>query len=87
MENHLRGKGWLGRGGGKVGDKEVKFKNDFYLGVYEVTQEEWEKVMDKHPSGIRKEDRFPVDGVSWEDAQRFIKQLNERVKEAGWVYR
>jgi serine/threonine protein kinase/formylglycine-generating enzyme required for sulfatase activity len=39
------GKAWLGGGGGTVGDKEVEFQDDFYLGVYEVTQEEWEKVM------------------------------------------
>ena len=40
-----RGKAWLGGGGGKPGDKEVEIKEDFYLGKYEVTQEEWEKVM------------------------------------------
>jgi hypothetical protein len=34
-----RGKAWLGGGGSKPGDKEVEIPHDFYLGVYEVTQE------------------------------------------------
>ncbi len=45
-----RGKAWLGGGGGKPGDKEVEIKEDFYLGKYEVTQEEWGKVMGTIPS-------------------------------------
>ncbi len=54
-----KGKSWLGGGGGKPGEQEVEIKQDFYLGVYEVTQEEWEKVTGKNPSefsrnGIKK---------------------------------
>jgi formylglycine-generating enzyme required for sulfatase activity/DNA-directed RNA polymerase subunit RPC12/RpoP len=90
-----KGKSWLGGGGGKPGDKEVEIVHDFYLGKYEVTQEEWEKVMGENPStfkavpGIDKDDqkRFPVEQISWEDAQGFIEQLNKRAKETGWVYR
>jgi formylglycine-generating enzyme required for sulfatase activity/serine/threonine protein kinase/Leucine-rich repeat (LRR) protein len=89
-----KGKSWLG-GGGKPGNKEVETANDFYLGKYEVTQEEWERVMASNPShfksvaGISQEDqkRFPVESVSWEDCQTFIKRLNEKSKEAGWAYR
>ena len=71
-----KGKSWLGGGGGKPGDKEVEIAHDFYLGKYEVTQEEWEKVMGINPSqssrrwpGVAKEDlkRFPVENVSWDD--------------------
>lgn len=90
-----KGKSWLGGGGGKPGDKEVEIVFDFYLGKYEVTQEEWEKVMGSNPSGFKavngavKEDqkRFPVEQVSWDDCQLFIQRLNQRVKEAGWIYR
>jgi len=90
-----KGKSWLGGRAGKVGTKEIEIRQDFYLGVYEVTQEEWEKVMGKNPSsfkavaGVSKEDqkRFPVETVSWEDAQAFVKQMNEQYKEAGWEYR
>jgi len=90
-----KGKSWLGGGAGKVGTKEVEIRQDFYLGVYEVTQEEWEKVTGKNPSnfkavaGVSKEDqkRFPVENVSWEDAQAFVKLVNLKEKEAGWEYR
>jgi formylglycine-generating enzyme required for sulfatase activity/serine/threonine protein kinase len=90
-----KGKSWLGGGGGRPGTQEVEMLHDFYLGKYEVTQEEWEKVMGTNPStfkavpGVSKEDqkRFPVEFVSWEDAQLFLKELNRRDKETGWVYR
>jgi formylglycine-generating enzyme required for sulfatase activity len=90
-----KGKSWLGGGRGRIGDKEVEIAYDFYLGVYEVTQEEWEKVTGFNPSrfkevpGIPKEDlkRFPVENVSWEDAQLFLARVNKRDQQAGWVYR
>jgi len=90
-----KGKFWMGGEGGKRGDKEVHIPNDFYLGVYEVTQEEWQKVMDKNPScfravaGVAENDqkRFPVEYVSWDDTQRFLEKLNKREKTAGWEYR
>lgn len=89
-----KGKSWLGRYLDRP-VREVEVIYDFYLGKYEVTQDEWEKVTGSNPSefkavvGVSKEDqkRFPVDGVTWDDAQAFIKQLNQKVKEAGWVYR
>ena len=92
----------MGGGGGKVGDKEVEIAHDFYLGVYQVTQGEWEKVMGNNPShfsrtgagkdlvkDIPDEDlkRFPVEMVSWNDAQLFLEELNKREIEPGWVYR
>jgi|SRR5579864_4435740 len=97
-----KGKSWLGGGNGKVGTKEVNFAQDFYLGVYEVTQEEWQKIMGKNPShysrggkgadtvkNITDADlkRFPVETISWDDAKAFVKRVNEMVKEAGWEYR
>jgi formylglycine-generating enzyme required for sulfatase activity len=90
-----KGKSWLGGGGGKPGEKEVEILDDFYLGKYEVTQEEWQKIMENNPShskaagGIAEEElkRFPVEQISWDDAQVFLKKLNEAEKEAGWAYR
>jgi formylglycine-generating enzyme required for sulfatase activity len=97
-----RGRAWLGGGDEEPGDREVVFAHDFYLGKYEVTQEEWEKVMGTTPSnfsrnGSRKEwvkhipdaflRRFPVEGVSWDDTQVFLELLNQSEKQEGWVYR
>jgi formylglycine-generating enzyme required for sulfatase activity len=97
-----RGKSWLGGGGGKVGEQEVNIPYDFYLGTYEVTQGQWRDIMKRNPSifsrrgpkadavkDVSDDDlqRFPVEAVSWNAAQVFLKQLNERVQEAGWVYR
>jgi formylglycine-generating enzyme required for sulfatase activity len=87
-----KGKSWLGGGGGKPGTRAVEIPHDFFLGKYEVTQEEWEKVMGSNPSffnmPIDKRDkrRFPVEQVSWNDAQELIKRLNGQA-EAGWLYR
>jgi formylglycine-generating enzyme required for sulfatase activity/tRNA A-37 threonylcarbamoyl transferase component Bud32 len=90
-----RGKSWLGGGGGTMGEQEVEIKEDFYLGKYEVTQGECEKVTRLNPSafkavaGVKPEDqkRFPVENVSWDDAQEFIKIVNGQALEPGWVYR
>ncbi len=90
-----KGKFWMGGGSGKVGDKEVDIPHDFYLGKYEVTQEEWKKVTGLNPSsfkavvGVKPENqkRFPVEQVSWDDCQAFIKPVNGKAQEPGWVYR
>jgi len=90
-----KGMSWLGGGGGKEGDKEVTIAHDFYLGKYEVTQEEWQAIMGSNPSSVQQAKdvaeadlkRFPVEQVSWEDAQEFVTRLNERDQQAGWVYR
>ena len=97
-----KGKAWLGGGGGVPGNKEVEFKDDFYLGVYEVTQEKWEKGTGLTPGTFSRTGpgkdavkdipdaelkRFPVEMVSWVDAQLFLERLNKQEKEAGWIYR
>jgi len=97
-----KGKSWLGGGRGKPGDKEVVIAHDFYLGKYEVTQEEWNKVMVLNPSYFSRTgggknlvrdiadaelNRFPVENVSWDDAQKFLERLNTGEQKAGWVYR
>jgi formylglycine-generating enzyme required for sulfatase activity len=65
----------------------------FYLGVYEVTQAEWQQVMGTNPSaqqGAAGDDsallpvRLPVERVSWEDCQVFIEKLNEQVPGGGF---
>ena len=64
----------------------------FYLGRYPVTQDLWESIMGNNPSGY-KGPQHPVENVSWEDAQAFLKQLNKKTKssyrlptEAEWEF-
>ena len=67
----------------------------FYIGKYPVTQGEWEAVMGDNPSNFKEGDSYPVEEVSWNDAQEFFKKLisknNERYQfrlptEAEWEY-
>jgi len=64
----------------------------FWLGKYEVTQGQWEKVMGSNPA-LFKGDDLPVETVSWDDAQAFIAKLNQKgpggfrlPSEAQWEY-
>jgi formylglycine-generating enzyme required for sulfatase activity len=47
----------------------------FWMGKYEVTQGQWEKVTGKNPSFFRKGDNYPVERVSWHSVQDFIRIL------------
>ena len=49
--------------------------SSFYIGETEVTQSLWKAVMDSNPSQF-KGDNLPVERVSWEDCQDFIRKLN-----------
>ena len=49
--------------------------SDYYIGQTEVTQALWEAVMGRNPSEF-KGDSLPVEQVSWEECQTFIKKLN-----------
>ena len=70
----------------------VTLTKPYYIGKYEVMQEQWEVVMGNNPSQI-KGDKLPVTNVSWEDTQEFIKKLNTKtdggyrlLTEAEWEY-
>jgi len=68
--------------------------SDFYLGKFEVTQKQWELVMKNNPSHFKTcGPNCPVESVSWEESQAFIKKLNALSKkkyrlptEAEWEY-
>ena len=60
----------------------VDIAKSYYIGKFEVTQSEWKQVMGANPSVFQggkvtdDADRHPVDSVSWEDTQSFVKKLN-----------
>jgi len=66
----------------------VTLTRPYYLGVYEVTQDEYQRVMGTNPSNF-KGAKLPVEQVSWDDAVSFCKKLSDLPEErqAGRVYR
>jgi formylglycine-generating enzyme required for sulfatase activity len=97
---------WIAPGSFKMGSpKDEKSRKDdenqhnvtltrgFYMAVYTVTQEQWLAVMGKNPSKFTDGKNLPVEQVSWNDCQEFIKKLQEKDKkpyrlptEAEWEY-
>jgi formylglycine-generating enzyme required for sulfatase activity len=73
----------------------VTITNPFYLGTYEVTQDQWKAVMGTSPSRFKRP-KNPVEQVSWEDCQQFLKTMQEKLgtsagrfrlpTEAEWEY-
>ena len=70
----------------------VTLTNNYYIGKYEVTQKLWQAVMGSNPSYFKGDD-LPVEGVSWNDCQAFISELNAMTgkrfrlpTEAEWEY-
>jgi sulfatase modifying factor 1 len=57
----------------------------FYLGKYEVVQKEYEKVTGFNPSNFKGE-KFPVEGVTWNDAVAFCDELNRKERKRGWEF-
>ena len=93
---------YMGWDGTKGSAKKTEIKADFEIAIHTVSQGQWQKLMGKNPSyfsrdgggkdkvkDIKDEDlkQFPVESVSWNDAQEFIKKLNEKEKGKGWMYR
>jgi len=62
----------------------VRISKPFEIGKYEVTQVQWTAVMGFNPSAFRGVNR-PVESVSWNHAQEFLRKLNAR--QDGYRYR
>ncbi len=74
----------------------VTLTEGFWLGKYEVTQAQWKSVMGSNPSHFTG-DNLPVENVSWNDCQEFIRKVNAEAErqfggearlptEAEWEY-
>ncbi|HTS26495.1 MAG TPA: formylglycine-generating enzyme family protein [Bryobacteraceae bacterium] len=71
----------------------VRITKGFELGKYEVTQAQWEAMMGSNPSEVKGAD-LPVEQVSWNDIQDFLRRVNGRddhyryrlPHEAEWEY-
>jgi|GEM_PF-3035665 formylglycine-generating enzyme required for sulfatase activity len=97
-----KGTTYLGWNGTPGSAKKTEIKEDFEIAAHDVTQGQWQAVMGNNPSefsrrgphqgsvtGISDEELklFPVESVSWDDCQEFLKRLNEKERGSGWVYR
>lgn len=91
--------------GGSIYDKEydetegpqhtVTFNYEFYMSKYEVTQGQWQSVMDDNPSEFPECGKnCPVENISWNMAKEFVEKMNKRndgfeyrlPSEAEWEY-
>jgi len=73
---------------------DVTLSKGFWLGKYEVTQTEYQKVMGNNPSWFSADGggkdmvtgmdtaNFPVEQASWEDAMEFCRKLTEQERRA-----
>jgi formylglycine-generating enzyme required for sulfatase activity len=97
-----KGTFYMGWKGDNKSTRKTVIKEDFEIAVHTVTQGQWQELMGKNPSSFSRDGKgkdsvkaikdedlklFPVEMVSWNDAQEFIGKLNDREKGRGYLYR
>ena len=99
LKFHVGDEHWQERNKSEAPQHKVILTQPFYLGTHEVTQAEYEKVMEKNPShfaptGAGKDavaemdtTTFPVETVSWNDAAEFCAKLSEKEKLKPYYFR
>ncbi len=75
---------------GEASGREVTLTRGFYLGIHEVTREQWRAVMKADPAGTpaseeeeEQEHNLPVTHVTWDEAARFCTALSQRSSTEG----
>ncbi len=64
----------------------VRITKPFYMGKYKVMQDQWDAMMGSNSSAYRGP-KYPVNAVSWDDCQAFIKKLNNKFHGQGGTFR
>ncbi|MFI5458143.1 MAG: SUMF1/EgtB/PvdO family nonheme iron enzyme [Isosphaerales bacterium] len=97
-----KGTFYMGWDGKPRSAKETEIREDFEIALHDVTQGQWEAIMGNNPSWFSRGNGgrnwvleisdeelklFPVENVSWDDARKFIKKLNEKEVGRGYLYR
>jgi formylglycine-generating enzyme required for sulfatase activity len=97
-----KGTFYMGWDGTKGSAEKTEIKEDFEIAVHDVTQGQWQAIMGNNPSYFSRKGNgrnsvldisdeelklFPVEQVSWDDVQAFIKKLNEKERGRGYLYR
>jgi len=75
----------MGPDGNGLPAHPVILTKGFYLGKYEVTQEEYEKVMGNNPSNF-KGNKLPVETVLRNDVEVFCNTMSRKERKRGWVF-
>lgn len=82
-----------GRGAEEGPAGDVTVDRAYYIGTTEVTSGQYQQLMGKSPAWtagrVRGGTEWPVESVTWQEAQEFCKKLNERdrSRRRGWDYR
>lgn len=77
----------MGAENGNVDERpvhKVRISGGLEMSKYEVTQKQWQELMGNNPSAFKGAD-LPVQKVTWDDAQSFIKKMNHN--DDSYVYR
>lgn len=72
-------------GDGRLGNR-VTITKAFYIGRCEVTQEQWTAVMGSNPSRLSVGPKHPVERIDWDDAQEFLRRVNQQCAATGMQF-
>ncbi|TAL70470.1 MAG: hypothetical protein EPN82_02345 [Bacteroidetes bacterium] len=61
----------------EIPEHTVTLTKSFYMGKYEITQNQWKKIMGTEPSKF-KGDNLPVERINWYEAVEFCNKLSEK---------